>query len=1113
MKRIGSLIPASRILTAAVALAVGAVPGLASAALTDIASAPLATSPSTQVRPNVSFVLDTSGSMARLYAPDEASPFDDAYGYKSSQCNSIYYNPTIVYAPPKNSDGTDFANASFTGAWTDGYSTGDGTVNLSTNFKAHGSDTAQAAYYYTYKGSASANFLNTSNLFYRECNSSIGNTPGKNVFTYVKVTASSGPAGIDERVNFANWYSYYRSRMLLMKTGAGRAFSTIGANYRIGFMTIYATPSNSTTDNSYLKISDFDQTQKDAFYKRFYSQDPSGNTPLKRALSVAARNIAGVLGPDPIQYSCQQNFTILTTDGYWNNGTANGVKLDGSSSIGNQDNNASSTPAPMFDGNLSGSSNTLADVAAYYYNTDLRPTGGTCNTGVAGADVCKDNVPTSTQDPAPHQHMTTFTLGLGVNGQLSFDDDYLNGKSADYNAIVSGSKNWPVPVGDKLTTIDDLWHTAVNGRGQYFSAKDPDSLVAGLRTALAGVSAREAAGSAAATSNLEPVTGDNFVFLANYRTAKWDGDVQARLINPTTGAISTTSLWSAQTTLDGKVTDVSDTRTIFTFLNNAKTSFIPASFTAAQKASWFTPGNGPILSQFAGWTVPQKTAATPDTVINYLRGWTGLEQRGANTVLLYRAREHVLGDIISGTPVYGKVPPFKYTENSYQSFRNGLSGRQGVVYVAANDGMLHAFAADTGNELWAYIPSFVLPNLKALADEAYGTNHQFYVDGSPVLTDIWNGSAWRTILVGGLNAGGKGYYALDVTAPGSPTVLWEYTHAQMGFTFGNPVIGKLTDGSWNVFLSSGYNNADGLGRLFVLNALTGALKFTLSTGVGDATTPSGVGKIVGWTDDGLADNTVQRLYGGDLLGNLWRFDVNDLIAPGGKEATRLAIFKSGAYLQPVTTKPELGLIQNKPVVFVGTGKYLGASDLTDVGQQTLYAIRDELKATGVGDVRNSPSAPCVFVKQTLGVVSATSRSASNNPVDFSIASGCGWYVDFNPANSTPGERLVAGLALQLGVLTVATTIPEKSVCTLGGTGFVYFFDYAKGGPVSTVPGGIVGTGVPQPPVGPPKITATDDGKTVAIVTTADDERRVFAVPDNPLVGATGKRVMWRELLN
>ena len=1128
MKRIqtGALARA-RLHVAIAALVAGAASGIAGAAAIDLATSPLASSSSGLVKPNVFFVLDTSGSMAWAHAPDDAEVFAPKYGYKTSQCNSIYYNPKISYDPPKKADGTDFLNATFTGAWKDGYNTGAGTLNLSSAFIAYdnntssgnGTDTSQAAYYYKYTGAATTDFINTGSTFYTECNSSIGSAPGKNVFTKVIVSATSSPTGGDERVNFANWFSYYRIRIMMMKSGAGRAFSTIGPSYRIGFMTIYATPSGSTTDPEFLKIADFDATQKTSWYSKVYATSPTSGTPLRTALSTAGRMFAGKVGPDPIQYSCQQNFTILTTDGYWNAGSASPVQINGSTAVGNQDNVLATMPRPMYDGNVANATNTLADAAAYYYNTDLRPATGPCNTGVAGADVCQDNVPVSGLDDASHQHMTLFTLGLGVNGALKFTPDYLTGGSADYNAIKGGSKNWPLPVGDTRTAIDDLWHAAVNGRGEYFSARDPDLLVSGLRTALAGVSAREAAGAAAATSNLEPVAGDNTAFVANYRTQKWDGDVQSRAIDIVTGIISPTAGWSAQVALDARVTAISDgARAIWTYVSGVQVPFVPTSFSTAQKTAWFTPKNAVALSQSGGWDTTQNTNGTADNLINYLRGQTGFEERASNLVQIFRAREHVLGDIINGKPVYVKTPPFNYSENNYQAFKSGLSGRQGLVYVAANDGMLHAFdsAPTGGGEVWAYVPGLVLPAIKALADSNYPNAHQYFVDGSPTVSDVWTGSAWKTILVAGLNGGGKGYYALDVTSA-SPSVLWEFTDANMGLTYGNPIVGKLEDGTWNVFVTSGYNNADGVGRLYVLNALTGALKFTLSTGVGTATTPSGLAKISAWVDDGLNDNTVRRVYGGDMLGNLWRFDVNGTIPPSagsGKEATQLAFFQNGTYVQPITTKPELGLTGNKgqpltkPVVFVGTGRYLGASDLLDLNKQTLYAIRDDLTAAGIGNARAST---CPLVQQTLTVINTNTRTTSNNPVDWNTK--CGWYLDFDPGGQSPGERMNVDPKLQLGVLAVATNIPQNSVCTTGGSSFLYFIDYSTGTFVSTSTGGVAGQRIGNAIAVGLNTYRLPDGRVVTTVTTSDDSHPIFGNPDNPLIGAIGKRVQWRELLN
>jgi type IV pilus assembly protein PilY1 len=1267
-------------------LAAGALLGLvisAHAAVTDLATAPLASSASTVVKPNISFMLDSSGSMAWTHAPDEAQPFAGALGYPNSHCNTMYYDPSIRYVPAKNADGTDFANASFTSALQDPFQA-TATTNLSNNFQAFnsttsfngGTDTAQAAYYYTYSGSQQPDYQNTAGQFYIECNTpigvvatatitvagssstsvqnvkvgtttitsststptsssstastvasrtasaisangytaisngtvitvyatstgAIGQTPTVNKasggmtftntafvavpFTKVTVSATSGPGGTNELQNFANWYSFYRTRILMMKTGAGRAFASIGPSYRVGFMTIYATPSSSTTDAQYLAINDFTQTQKNSWYSKFYAMDATGGTPLKPAISTAGRNFAGKLGPDPVQYSCQQNFLILTTDGYWNANSANGVRLDGSTAVGNQDNveasagsaltvesptasTATPLPRPLFDGGNANTSNTLADVAAYYYNVDLRNSSldsGSFHSCVgalgSGTDVCQDNVPATPQDPATWQHMTTFTLGLGTNGQLHYDYNYdTPGNSADFDAIAFGSNNWPVPVGDTLTTIDDLWHAAVNGHGKYFAAKNPNVLVSGISDALAAAHVREAAGSAAATSNLQPVQGDNSVFIASYRTVKWDGDVLARTLNLQTGQLDPGTVWSAQVQLDGQITASSDTRTIFTFLNGAKVNFVPGSFTTTQKANWFTPTTAPILSQSASWTTGQSNNATPDALINWLRGQSGNEDTGNGSASdLFRQRDHVLGDIVDAQPVYVKRNHVFYSDSGYTAFNATQATRQGVVYSAANDGMVHAFDSLTGNEVWAYIPSFVLPNLKALADNAYATQHQYYVDASPNMGDIFTGGGtgtWKTILVGGLGAGGKGFYCLDITNPSSPQVLWEYTDSTMGYSYGTPTIGKLKDGTWVVVLTSGYNNADGVGRLYVLNAATGALRFTISTNVGTAATPSGLSKILGYTINGLLDNTIERIYGGDLLGNVWRFDVNDIIPPSGKDAFLLAQLKVNATTpQPITTTPELG--DYKPCgvgntcntynyVFIATGRYLGTSDLSDTTQQSLYGLIDRSgpypnapndMTTGIGDVRNSPN--CPIVRQTLSALSTTTRGTSSNTVDPQQNKTCGWYVDFNPGNASPGERVNVDMTLELGILTVATNVPLNSVCTVGGTSWLYYFNYRNGQSLPGATGGVAGkafsnsliVGITTVQLGSTAAgnntgNSTDGsqqcttsncvpGSTDTLVITSDGGGGGSTPPPPENPGAGGKRLMWRELLN
>jgi type IV pilus assembly protein PilY1 len=359
--------------------------------------------------------------------------------------------------------------------------------------------------------------------------------------------------------------------------------------------------------------------------------------------------------------------------------------------------------------------------------------------------------------------------------------------------------------------------------------------------------------------------------------------------------------------------------------------------------------------------------------------------------------------------------------------------------------------------------------------------------------------------------------------------MWEFTDANMGLTFGIPIIGKLADGTWVVVLSSGYNNADGVGRIYVLNAATGAQIFTISTGVGTPSNPSGLAKIVGYTKDGLHNNVIERIYGGDLLGNVWRFDVNDSILPAGKEAFLLASLKVGSTPQPITTTPELGdTIVNGVTynyVFVGTGRYLGTTDLSDTTQESLYGLIDKFTTTGIGDARNAPT--CPMVRQTLTALSTTSRTTSNNAVN--PASTCGWFLDFNPANTTPGERVNVDMTLQLGIITIATNVPLNSVCTVGGTSWLYFFDYRSGTVLPAATGGVAGsqydnslivgittvmlgtsTGDPSQPNSP---SGGAGGKLDTLVITSGGGGGGVPPPPPNLPGAGGKRAMWRELLN
>ncbi len=956
---------------------------------------------------------------------------------------------------------------------------------------------------------------------------------------------------IEEMTNYANWWSYYHTRMQMMKSSASIAFSPLSTRYRLGYMSI-----NNNTTADFLNIDTLTATQKALWYGKLFAAKPNSSTPLRAALTKTGRLFAGKLNGttlnkstvvDPMQYSCQQNFTILSTDGYWNESNPGGYQLNGTTAIGDQD---SSLSRPQKDGNST--SNTLADVAAYYYNTDLRTTtlnncsGAPVSPATTGNDVCANNVPASGKDKNSQQHMTTFTVGLGASGYMQFSPSYETAVSGDYFSVLngttanqasgicswqtSGACNWPVPVSNTQTTIDDLWHAAVNGYGSYFSASTPSALSSGLSSALAGVAARTGDAAAATTSNPNVATGDNFVFSSTFTSGQWDGELVRQQLDLVTGVISSTVDWSAQTLLD-----TNTSRTIYTFdpsTTNKLKLFTWANLTS-EAASFNTP-NIATLSQFCAsgptcLSSTSQTAAAGANLVAFLRGDRSNEGASSDISKYYRQRSHVLGDIVNSEAVYVKTPQYSYTDTGYSTFQ--ATSRAGAVYVAANDGMLHAFDATSGAELWAYVPSLVIPNLYKLADKSYSSAHSYFTDGTPVQGDVYFGGAWHTILVAGLNGGGRGYYALDVTDPSAPKALWEFTYdtskgssytsdANLGYSFGKPEITKLKDGTWVVLVTSGYNNVspgDGQGYLYVLNAGTGAKVGTpIGTGVGSTSTPSGLAQIRTWVANSMYDNTALRVYGGDLLGNLWRFDIDDNIAPAGNEAQVLAtVHGSTGLVQPIMAKPELGDVSGVAVVYFGTGRYLGVSDLSDNSPQTLYAIKDNLGTTSFGN----PRASTHFIQQTLTATTCPTGSSSSictagqtvrtsTSLAVSFATDYGWYVDLLDT----GERATTDPQLQLGTLGYTTDVLDANACTVGGYSYQYFFDYRTGAAVSTSTTGVVGSWLGSALATRPVYVRLPNNQVVSIVRLSDGSTVIPAVPIGSSATST-RRLSWRELRN
>lgn len=1266
------------------------------AASTDISSEPLITRANVSAKPNLMFILDDSGSMDWSYMPDELGDSDndpryDTYGYWSSQCNGLAYDPNTVYNPPVTSTGTSYANMSYTAARDDGFLTASATRDLT------------GSYYYAYTGTQPAlswtfntsGAVITTTTFYQECLSNIGSAPGSSKFTRVNMDSATAA----QKQNYANWFSYYARRFLLMRTAVGKAVQALDSGYRVGFSRINV---DTITDGANFRdVKVFDATQKSNFYSSLYGAAPGGGTPLRGALSKVGRYFAKkVPGQtyDPVEYACQRNYALLSTDGYWNLGGYPGpaesssygpIGLDGNL-VGNQD---ATEVRPMYDGGTStsttvtptttvtvtktdtftlttrtstrtqrvvtscgfggfsrrlattpqtrvetfktqattynertevtnrtvvvtngvqtsdttsaptvtnttpaspvapapvvtdatdtgftngttnsgscgnvsaftavgttftatvtntvnsdlstplvstisgptttvgpplpptvttsgGSSDTLSDVAQYYYSTDLRTSAlGNCASQDAGGtvtDVCSNIVPTGGRDLKNTQHLTTYSIGLGVSGTLTYDKDYLTQTSGDYVNLTNGSKNWPATTtsisgssGD-ARNIDDLWHAAVNGRGQYYSALNASELSAAINGVVSSIKALNGAGAAASFDTLTLVSGDsNRIYQAGYTTSIWAGDVKAYSVNGDTGDIGGTPLWSAQDRLAAKTWS---TRTIY--YRQAPGTATLRAFTYANLNADGYAGNFTNLcsktlvsTQCSGLSASNLTLANDATnLINFLRGDPTYETTNT-TSPLYRSRNtlegrKVLGDIISGAPVYVGRPPFAYTDAGYATYVSSKSSRTPMIYAAANDGMLHAFNASTGEEAWAYVPTAVMSNMYKLANVGYPSNHQYLVDGEPVVGDIYVGGVWKTILVGGLGAGGKAYYALDVTDPAAPQTLWEFTDTNLGLTYGNPIITKRADGTWIVAFASGYNNSgDGKGHLFVLNANTGALLLDIPTTAGSSGSPSGLAKINAWIDKST-NNTTTRFYGGDLFGNLWRFDIDNLVAPNQAAHLMGQLQTSSGAGQPITVRPEPVLISGLyPAVAVATGRYLGTGDVTDTTQQSVYLLKDSLTSTGLGVVRTNSN----VVKHTL-TVTGTTVTTSTEGVNWDSQSG--WWFDLPQS----GERVTTNLGLQGNTLTVASAIPRGDACSSGGSSWLYDINLITGLGQSGAIGQLFSNNTIV--VG---ITSTSGVLNLQYLKQADGNIvRRTGLPPTPPGSGDPRRSSWRELVN
>jgi type IV pilus assembly protein PilY1 len=564
----------------------------------------------------------------------------------------------------------------------------------------------------------------------------------------------------------------------------------------------------------------------------------------------------------------------------------------------------------------------------------------------------------------------------------------------------------------------------------FYVASEADKMVEGLSRAFAQIVAESKGSASSLAANSTRLDTETRTFQAQFSSGIWSGELNSWAVT-SSGELSASPLWSASVDM---------------LSGGGGTALTPATrnILAGNDA-----GTGLVNFTTGGLSAAQKTAlggastTRQADVISYLRGDRSKEESAAGGYL--RVRDGILGDIVNSTPLFIGAPNARAHAgasyaggDSYAAFATAQAVRTPVVYVGANDGMLHAFNAANGREVFGFVPNSAIANgLDQYASPDY--EHRYFVDGETAAADIHdarNGGNWKTVLVGSLGRGGPGIFALDVTAPGSPELLWEKNGTSvtgLGRNIGRPVIAQVADGHWRVLLGNGPDSSDGVARLVSIR-LGSSSNGDVTTYSPSAATGNGLTALL--VRDSDADGFADTAYAGDLLGNLWKF------TGLGGTISSVKLFQArdpDGNPQPITAAPMVGRDPSTGQlwVFFGTGQYLNQDDLADDQVQSWYGIKD----TGalITD-RNALVERSILEESTIGGFAA--RVIEPGSVA-DMAGMQGWYIDLvSPGmNGAQGERMVVQNRFQ-GVALVGTTrIPEyDDPCGPGGRGFVMAID-------------------------------------------------------------------------
>lgn len=1068
---------------------------------------------SSAVNPNVIVTFDDSGSMGATALPDGmGDDYNNKYYYDPRQ-NLIYFDPLKDYPPPLRPDGSSFPNSTYSAAWRDGI-----CANWTPSYCSGAANTKdlRSKFFESFaNGTSTTNRPNSTTTtlasiptgvrptsgagFWYNCPTDLSNTGCTlNVIGTAADPMPNPPAPavkvpIDQR--FANWYSYYRTRNLMTRSALSRTFGgpALDNKVRVIWQTINADFGGTPLIRS-RQVQELTGTWKTSFFNWLFEVSNNGGTPNRRATIEAAKVAERSLTTDymnPYWYpplvaggsgrslECRQNFHMLVTDGYWNEGDPTlptpYVKQNTSFTLPDGKAYSSADPLTKIYWNVAGTAydSSISNIAFNYWARDLQPTLANkvpaywADRSAPAGTVVPPNDPGSVpevywnpaNDPATWQHVVQYMVALGIAGNLNYPGDYA--------ALLAGTKAWTTPANNSAPGIDDTWHAAINSRGEFFSAKNPTELVDQMTTILTSILTRRGASTTPAVST-GVLTTTAKGFIAGYDSADWSGYLLAQQID-SNGNLLPTVDWDAGCLLTGGPCPSMGPSANFP---------VPAPNSRVIVTSDGTINSGKPF-RWASLSTAQQTALNATDSrgqerLNYLRGDRSSETL---TTLPLRKRGSLLGPVVNGQPRYYGPSETNYDDlwpagspemslpfKAASAYREQKLSRQERVFLASNDGMLHAFDM-SGKERWAYIPSSLFPSgkLKTLTDRNAGLVPT--VDDRPVIGDAYIRGQWRSVLIGTLRFGGRGVYVLDISdaANGESEtsvagkVLWEFNAtspggANLGYTYDSANLARLSNGKWVVLISSGYfpnTGPDSLiapavanqTSLFVVDLETGSLIRELRTPATVVSYGLSGPEVVSY-GRGENINIDSFAVAGDLAGNLWRFNLEDP-NPTNWNVTLMFQTYDGVAAdigkQPITVTPiAFNDLRNKDmaILLFGTGKYLGDSDRLATGtpQQYLYGIRDK-----------GPTMPRVtqaqLLQQTMTNEAGNRRAITTNAISDTQE---GWRINL----PTLGERNVVTLTpiFVNGLAVYSTVIPAgDNPCDPSRTGAIVVVDAGTGG--------------------------------------------------------------------